>query len=303
MKTKILILALLLSAGVYAQKAKTTKEDKPKADHGYAIGQIDKSYGEFVNFHSDTMNKDFPMLVFVPDNYATSGKDYPVVYSLHGYNNAAPTEDGLRGMILPATGVKEVANQYQVIIACPLVGNKYYMDSPILKNNKYATLIGVELVNAIEKKYRTKKDRKYRILQGFSMGGYGAVSLLCRYPDVFSVALSRGGALCQQCLIDDLNWDDASQELLGDIFENPKLYHLNSIVNLLNKIKDRDDVAIVLEVGREDFLYTGNKKVEAKLRTCKFPYIYAEYPGGHVWGRNAQNSLFTHLQYFVDTKK
>lgn len=303
MKIKILILALMLSANAYAQKSKTTKEEKPKADHGYTIGKIDKNYGEFVNFHSDTMNMDFPMLVFVPDNYATSGKEYPVVYSLHGYNNAALTEDGLRGMMLPETGIKEVANEYQVIIACPLVGNKYYIDSPILKNSKYATLIGVELVNTIEKKYRAKKERKYRILQGFSMGGYGAVSLLCRYPDVFSVALSRGGVMCFQCVIDDLNWDDYSVDGLGDMFENPKQYHLHSILNLLNKIKDRTDVAIILEVGREDYLYTGNKKVEEKLRTCKFPFIYAEYPGGHVWSKNAQNSMFTHLQYFLDTKK
>lgn len=301
MKNLLLALLMITSLTLSAQKKVSPKEEVT-VDHGYTIGKIDKTYGEFVNFHSDTMNKDFPMLVFVPSNYATSKKDYPVVYSLHGYNNSTLTEEGLRSMILPATGIKEVADEYQVIIVCPLVGNKYYIDSPIYKESKYATLIGVELVRLVEQKYRAIKDRKYRILQGFSMGGYGAVSLLCRYPETFSVALSRGGALSQQALVDDLNWDDASLELLGNMFENPKLYHLHSVVNLLNKIKDRTDVAIVLEVGREDFLYTGNQKVNEKLKTCKFPFIYAEYPGGHVWSRNAMLSAFTHLQYFVKTK-
>ncbi|TAH27169.1 MAG: hypothetical protein EAZ07_02745 [Cytophagales bacterium] len=300
---KILFLILIINSfNSNAQKKSLTKTEAPKTDHGYTIGQIDKNYGAFVNFHSDTMNKDFPMLVFLPNGYKESKKEFPVIYSLHGYNNAKLTEDGLRAMMLPETGCQEAANEYQVIIVCPLVGNHYYIDSPIYKERKFATLIGVELVRFVEQRYRAIKDRKYRILQGFSMGGYGAVSLLCRYPETFSTALSRGGALFQQALIDDLNWDDASLESLGDFFENPKIYHQHSIVNLLNKIKERTDVAIVLEVGREDFLYTGNQKVNEKLKTCKFPFIFAEYPGGHVWSKNALHSMLVHLQYFVKTK-
>ena len=164
-----------------------------KLDNSYKLANQDKSYGEFVNFHSDTMKKDFPMLVFLPENYNTSKKDFPVVYSLHGYNESPLTEEGIRKMYSPMTKFKEAANEFQVIIACPLVGNKYYIDSPIKKNEKYATLIAKEMVSLIDKKYRTIKNRNGRILQGFSMGGYGSVSLLCRYPETFSVALSRGG--------------------------------------------------------------------------------------------------------------
>lgn len=296
MKLKNILLSLftLSTAILFAQKT----------DHGYAIGNQDKSYGEFAWLHSDTMNKDFPMLVFLPDNYNSSKKEYPVVFSLHGYNNSPLTEGGLRSMIGPNTGYKEAANEFQVIIVCPLVGNKYYINSPLKKEEKYATLISVELVNAIEKKYRTIKDRKSRILQGFSMGGFGAVSLLCRYPEVFSVALSRGGALSNRSLIENSHWDEAPvTDILGDYWENARLYHLNEVTNLLNKIKDRTDVSIVLEIGRDDFLYNGNKEIDNKLRTCKFPFIFAEYPGGHEWSKNALYSMLTHLQYFVKTKK
>ncbi|MDX2190171.1 MAG: alpha/beta hydrolase-fold protein [Bacteroidota bacterium] len=271
-------------------------------DNGYTKIAADKKYGEFIWFHSDSMNKDFPCLVFLPTDYKNNKKEYPVVYMLHGYNNSPFTEEGIRSMNNSATGILEAANEFQVIIVCPLVGNKYYINSPIFKEQKYASLIGTELVQMIDNKYRTKKDRNARILAGFSMGGYGAVSLLCRYPEVFSTAISRGGALDAQSLMDDLNWDDISLEILGDYWQNQKQYHLHSIVNLLNKIQNRNDVSIVLEVGREDFLYTGNKKVEAKLRTTKIPYIFAEYPGGHIWSKNALQSMLTHLQYFNKTK-
>lgn len=273
-----------------------------KTDNGYKLVNLDKNYGEYVVLHSDTMQKDFPMLVFLPENYASSKKDFPVVYSLHGYNDSPLTEEGIRKIYSQIYKFKEAANEFQVIIVCPLVGNKFYIDSPINKADKYATLIAKELVFQIDKKYRTIKNKKGRILQGFSMGGYGAVSLLCRYPETFSAALSRGGALSRSAILKDLDWDDVSISALGNYWENPKQYHLHETTNLLNKIKDRTDVFIVLEIGREDFLYTGNKKVEEKLKTCKFPYVYAEYPGGHEWSKNALYSLLTHLQYFIETK-
>ncbi|TAG53855.1 MAG: hypothetical protein EAZ27_10075 [Cytophagales bacterium] len=286
---------ILISNVVFSQN------NLAKKDNGYKILEADKNYGDFLWLHSDSMNKDFPVLVFLPNNYANSNKNFPVIYTLHGVNDSKLTEEGIRKLINPSVGYKEAANEFQCIIVTPLVGNKYYIDSPIFKNQKYATLIAIELVNLIDKKYKTIKDRKSRILQGFSMGGYGSISLLCRYPEIFSVALSRGGALEQKHLIDNLQWDDASIELLGDYFQNQKEYHLHSTTNLLNKIKDRTDVAIVMEIGREDYLYQGNKKVETKLKTTKIPYIFAEYPGGHEWSKEALYSMLTHLQYFVKT--
>lgn len=297
---KIFLLIVAVCSLVQATQGQTKTKN---SDNGYAIEAVDKSYGEYYAFHSDTMNRDFPLLVFVPEGYKYNKSEYNVVYMLHGMNDAAMTEDGIRSMNNKKTGIKEAATAYNVIIVCPLVGNKFYLNSPLIKNDKYASLIGVELVKFVEKNYRVIKDRKNRILAGFSMGGYGAVSLLCRYPDTFSVAVSRGGALDSKSLIEDLHWDDALTDVLGNYWHNQELHHLNSCLNLLNRVRNRKDVAFVLEVGREDFLYKSNKKVEAKLKENNLPFIFAEYPGGHVWDKNCLNTMLTHLQYFVPTKK
>jgi enterochelin esterase-like enzyme len=155
----------------------------------------------------------------------------------------------------------------------------------------------------IDNAYRTIKNRESRFLAGFSMGGYGAVSLLCRYPEIFSVALNRAGVMNLATGIEDLDWDDTGtlSSILGTYWKNREGYHLNGCFNLVNKLKDRKDVAIVVEVGREDFLYTTNNKFRSKLEQINIPYIYAEYPGGHVWSSNCFMSMLTHLQFFKKT--
>lgn len=293
------ITAFLFSISICLIYAQTKK-----IDNGYAIETIVKTYGDYYNFHSDTMNKDFPVLVFLPDNYKANKRSLPVVYMLHGVNGAPLNEDGIRGLCSPQQGFREAANEYQVIIVCPLVGNKFYLNSPINKADKYATLIAIELVRFVESKFKVIKNRESRILAGFSMGGYGAVSLLCRYPDIFSIALSRAGALDNKSLIEKLYWDDIlNKEVLGSYWEYPENHHLNSCLNLLNKVRTRKDVYFVIEVGRDDFLYDSNKKVETRLRELNMAYIYAEYPGGHEWNKYCLNSLLTHLQYFNQTKR
>lgn len=293
-----LILAAFLSIPClsHAQQAK-------KTDNGYAIEAANKAYGDFYTFHSDTMNKDFPVLVFLPENYGKDKKEFPVVYMLHGANGAALTEEGVRSIYNPKTGFKEAATDFQVVIVCPLVGNKSYLNSPINKEDKYASLIAFELVRFTESKFKVIKNRENRILAGFSMGAYGSVSLVCRYPDIFSGALARGGGYDSKTMIEELHWDESmSKGVLGSYWEYPQNHHLNSCLNLMNRLKDRKDVCFVIEIGREDFLYRTNKKLEAKLKDLSMPYIYAEYPGGHVFNKNIVYSLLTHLQFFKETK-
>ena len=267
--------------------------------------KIDKSYGKFMKITSACMNREFPMLVFTPAGYEKDQKSYPVVYMLHGTNDMPFTEDGLRKMNNPTTHVKEMADIFRVIIVIPLVGNTYFMDSPVLKESKIATFISQELTAFIDTNFRTEANRNGRILSGFSMGGYGAVSLLCRYPDIFSVAIARAGVLNLATGVEDLSWDnvgDNATNLLGDYFTNKMNYHHNNCFNLVNHIRDRKDIAFVIEVGKEDFLYKTNFAFHQRLNELKIPHIYNETEGGHVWNENTLRSLLSNLQYFNKTQ-
>lgn len=274
-------------------------------DHGYKLQDGNKSYGQVEMVKSKSMKKTLPVLVFLPESYEKSDKEYSVVYFLHGVNDQPLTEEGLRKLYNPGLKLLEAAEFYKVIIVTPIVGNSFYLDAPLKPENKFATYVGEEVPAHIDKNYRTQANREGRILCGFSMGGYGAVSLLCRYPDNFSVALSRGGAMSLAAGVETLYWDDVGfglKSLLGDYWDvNRKNYHQNSCLNMINHIRDRDDVAIVLEVGTEDFLYKINAQFREKLLDIDFPHIYAEYPGGHYLDANCLRSLLSHLQYFRKT--
>ncbi len=273
---------------------------------GYDLSEkVDKSYGKFMEVKSTSMLRAFPMLVFTPADYDKSKQNYPVLYMLHGTNDSPFTEEGLRKMNTPSTRLQEMADIFRVIIAIPLVGNTYFMDSPVVKESKIATFISQELTAFMDTNYRTEPNRNGRILCGFSMGGYGAVSLLCRYPDTFSVAIERAGVLNLATDVEDLYWDhvgDNAEKLLGDYYTNRQNYHLNGCFNLVNHIRDRKDIAFVIEVGKDDFLYKTNFAFHQRLTELKIPHIYNETEGGHVWNENTLRSLLSNLQYFNKTQ-
>ncbi|MCK5788998.1 MAG: hypothetical protein KAH32_08360, partial [Chlamydiia bacterium] len=228
------------------------QEKDPNYSYGYTNSDATYKYGEIEKVHSKVMDRDLPVLVFTPKSYSKKGDKLPVVYLLHGtigLNIDAPLEEKkLRELYNPDIKIQEAADYYNVIIVAPLVGDTYYLDSPVIKEMRFSTYVGEELPKYIDSKYNTISNRDSRYLAGFSMGGYGAVSLLCRYPDTFSVALNRSGVMNLSALVDDLDWDDNFEPInimLGNYWDNPKTWHLNSCFNLVNHIRHRDDVAIV----------------------------------------------------------
>src|SRR5690606_37229756 len=59
----------------------------------------------------------------------------------------------------------------------------------------YDDYIARDLVAHVDSNYRTLADSAHRGIAGLSMGGYGAVSLALRYPDVFAAAASHSGVV------------------------------------------------------------------------------------------------------------
>jgi len=272
---------------------------------GYKISDPDYSYGKFQKVASANMKKEFPVLIFTPADYDKTNQKYPVVYLLHGTNDMPLSEEGLRKMYNPATRTKEMAEMFKVIIVAPLVGNSYYLDSPIKPDHLYASFIANELTAYIDKNFKTIANREGRILCGFSMGGYGSVSLLCRYPDIFSISLARSGVLNLSTAINDLDWDEVGDnvsELLGDYWANGENYHLNSCFNLVNHIRSRNDIGFVIDVGVDDFLFKTNFAFHERLKELNIKHIYTETPGGHEWSANTLQRLLAELQYFKATQ-
>lgn len=159
---------------------------------------------------------DRSVIVYLPPSYDTAPtKHYPVVYLLHPYlrHNTVWTDGCYQGF-----RVKDVLDSLitagivrEMIIAMPDAYNLYqgsfYTNSPV--TGHWEDFITRDLVAYIDSTYRTFQNAASRGIAGHSMGGYGALTLGMRHPEVYraiygmSAALGRNFDLAQQ---DSASW-------------------------------------------------------------------------------------------------
>ena len=136
------------------------------------------------HFTSPTLGRDWNYEVYLPTGYGETSRRYPVVYLLHGmsedetswvdFGHLDQTADRLitKGAIQPC------------IIVMPSAGRSWYVDGP----EKIETAFIDDLLPEVDHHFHTQPDRMARVIGGLSMGGYGALHLALRHPDLFSAA-------------------------------------------------------------------------------------------------------------------
>ena len=197
-----------------------------------------------VTFFSPSMKKAIKNVIVTPDDYITSGRDYPVVYLLHGYSGDYTSWINL------APQIKEFSDQMSIICVCPDGGYRsWYLNSPIDTTFKYETYAASELIEYIDLNYRTKADKKYRAITGLSMGGHGALYLACRHTDVFgSAGSSSGGVDLRQFTA---SWD-LKEKILGDTICCKLNWEEHSVINVVEKL-EKGDLNLIIDCGLKDF--------------------------------------------------
>jgi enterochelin esterase-like enzyme len=130
------------------------------------------------------------VLVYLPAGYQTeTAKRYPVVYLLHGYTgNARMWQSEYVNLPRLADMMMAGGKVAEMIVVMPDGSNAYrgsfYVNSAATGN--WEDFIVRDLVQFIDKKYRTIATRDARGIAGHSMGGYGALSIAMKHPDVFA---------------------------------------------------------------------------------------------------------------------
>lgn len=249
---------------------------------------------------SKVMNRNYKAVVVLPASYSTNSKTYPVLYLLHGgYGHFSDwiTKTPDKSLI------QRLADQYNFIVVMP-EGEifSYYLDSKVAKGSQFETYITKEVVEKIDNSYRTIKDKKGRAITGLSMGGYGALYLSARHPELFCAAGSMSGALNPDMeawkLPADIaiNIRKAFEDILGSIETYPQRYADASVINMADKIK-ADSLQIIFDDGVDDFLIEANRELHRRLVFNGTPLDYSERPGSHTWDY-WQNSLPYHALFF-----
>ncbi|MCW5517281.1 alpha/beta hydrolase [Muriicola sp. Z0-33] len=223
--------------------------------------------------------------IYLPPDYDSSKRSYPVLYLLHG---AGDDQTGWVqfGEVLQITdNAIENGTATPMIIVMPdaNTGQRGYFNSPD-GNWRYEDFFFDEFMPYIEKTYRIKSEKRYRAVAGLSMGGGGTFMYALHRPDLFSSACPLSayvGPLTMENLKQrmdrtKMSYTDAT---LKTYFEQ------HNAINLINSMS-KDDIASVrwfIDCGDDDFLYEGNSLVHIAMKKKEIPHEYRVRDGRHSW--------------------
>lgn len=190
MRMKWTVLLLLLGAGFCGQRlAAQVQTEVPPVVAGakpVAMERV-RVHGAALegNLESDEVDRD--VFVFLPPGYAQDRhRRYPVVYALHGFWIGA--EQWTHEIHVPQTieGAFALGTR-EMIVVLPdsksvLSGSMY---SRSVTTGNFEDFIAHDLVEYIDRHYRTMANRASRGLVGHSMGGYGVARIGMKHADVF----------------------------------------------------------------------------------------------------------------------
>jgi len=250
-----------------------------------------------LDIYSTAMDKTYKAAVVLPNSYAKSKANYPVVYLLHGaYGHFRDWLKSTPDKML----VHNLADQYNIIIVMPEGENfSFYLDSPVNKGSQFETYITKEVVQKIDKTYRTIADKKGRVITGLSMGGHGALYLSTRHPGLFSAAGSMSGAV-DIGGIRNRDTPEKINKLMEPIFgtegTSQEVYDSHAVIGMIDKIK-KNNLELIIDCGVDDFLIEPNRELHRRMVYAKVAHDYTERPGAHTW-EYWENALPYHILFF-----
>jgi S-formylglutathione hydrolase FrmB len=226
-------------------------------------------------FHSRSLGRDMHYRVLLPGNYQDGGR-FPVLYLLHGLYGDYLNWD-------TRTGLEGYARGLPLLIVMPDAGDSWYTNSATAPADKFEDYIAKDLVSEVDEKYHTMRDRDKRAIAGLSMGGYGALKLAIRYPDLFAFAGSLSGALNAGQNLEALRPEFRTKllEVYGSAGGRTRTD--NDVFQMLKSAARDRYPYLYLACGTSDFFLQVNREFAQQLSSAKLAYEYHETPGDHAW--------------------
>ena len=263
------------------------------------------------------------LVVYLPPSYSRDvDRRYPVAYYLHGMWGGE-RDWSTQGRIGAISDSLIARGMTELIIAMPDGDNGYYttwatpgtygacrreppipepVDTYCVPTPRYDEYLARDVLRHVDSSYRTLADPSHRAVAGLSMGGYGAVTLALRYPDVWSTAASHSGVLA---LIARGRASDGSLTGVpdGDALEEqwgPRFWELiepvfgsdtaawwarePARIARQRATSNGPPPALFIDVGTDDRLVVaGNRLFVEELQRLGIPASYREWPGAHTW--------------------
>jgi S-formylglutathione hydrolase FrmB len=272
-------------------------------------------------FHSNALDADKRVVVYLPPSYGRdASRRYPAAYYLHGLSGSQGDWTS-KGDITGAADSLFANGTPEMIIVMPDGDDGWYtswtsslsyracadtvrQEAPAtycVQHQRYDDYVAKDVVRFIDTHFRTRADKAHRGIAGLSMGGYGALALALRYPDVFSAGASHSGVVAPMYVgpkpfVAPAKLASTTSEIqasAGSFWQRYLTYWGNDIA----RWRDADVLqtaialhnkgaavpALFFDCGTEDGLIDQNRALHSELTRLGITHAYAEWPGAHTW--------------------
>ena len=238
-----------------------------------------------LKMNSEILDMERNYAIYLPPDYESSSRSYPVLYLLHGLG------DDQTGWIQFGE-VKKIADNAIIngdatpmIIVMPdaNTGEVGYFNIPS-KDWMYEDFFFNELMPHVESKYRIKSDKRFRAISGLSMGGGGTLTYALHRPDLFSAAAPLSSATGSTDVEESLKrirrygFEFTRDEMQSLLKDNHPLELIKDIP--LNKL---NSVRWYIDCGDDDYLFEDNSLLHIAFSKRGINHEYRVRDGAHTW--------------------
>ena len=254
----------------------------------YAQGRVSES----LVIQSKILGKDVKYSVYLPANYETAARSFPVLYLLHGYSD---DETGWNQF----GEVEKITNESiskgdatQMIIAMPDAGVSWYINDAAGKV-KFEDFFIKEFIPYIDSVYKTRAKKEYRAVAGLSMGGYGSLVYGLKHPDLFAACAPLSAAVFNDEDLIKMPAQDWTRYKFNELFGSNEAgkkrltntWDHNAILRIVasTPADKLNQVRFYIDCGDDDFLIKGNMELHALMTDLKIKHEFRVRDGSHDW--------------------
>ena len=246
-----------------------------------------------MTFRSAALSREMSYRVVMPASVAT-GTRIPVVYLLHGG----------AGSFRDWTNYSDVARfaEHNLILVMPEGSESYYTNSREHAQDRYEDYIVSDLIADVESHFQAASGRQTRAIAGVSMGGFRAVKVALKYPDLFAFAGGLSSAIdvpSRPFSIHRIGQWRHYQSIFGDWGSETR--RQNDPFVLARSADPKKIPYFFLACGDKEGLLPTNRSFSKLLQQRGFQYEFHVVSGGHDWNQwNAQlDDLFQSLKQHI----
>ena len=254
-----------------------------------------------IKFHSDILDKEMGINVYLPKEYKEIGNPLPVLYFLHGRSGNESIMYDLN-INVKADEMIENGKIKPLIIVCPRIENSRGVNSSsiskeVLSPGNSGIVINVgmyedyfikEVIPLIDKEFNTIKTKEGRYIGGISAGGYAALHNSFRHQDLFSKVGGHMPAI-------ELTLEEEDTPY----FEDMSVWEKYDPITIAKNNEISKDIKVYLDAGNQDegHFYEGCKVLQEILEKKQITSQNHIYEGHHN-GEYIISNLEKYLEFY-----